>query len=192
MNNSIFINNDCIKEEEFNKLYEEYQRRFVSGEQYIAINHVTLEINLCEKRFWFEKRQCYNIIKHIVDGWVSKNYTNLWGKGNYVDQLIPYQQSYNDLMNQVTNLTERLCYPTFIVEDGSIDVDELEEDGLCPGKILIYRQGSNEPNVIKDVDKESIEFIYSLAEKIKDELNELASSLEFNMKDEENYNCDYD
>lgn len=31
------------------------------------------------------------------------------------------------------------------VEDGSVDIDNLEGDGLSPGKILIYRQGSTPP-----------------------------------------------
>lgn len=31
------------------------------------------------------------------------------------------------------------------VEDGAVDIDELTEDGLPPGKIVVYRQGSNPP-----------------------------------------------
>ncbi|MEG1663649.1 MAG: hypothetical protein RR338_06650, partial [Clostridia bacterium] len=34
------------------------------------------------------------------------------------------------------------------VEDGSVDTDNLEEEGLCPGKILVYRQGSTPPMLI--------------------------------------------
>lgn len=34
------------------------------------------------------------------------------------------------------------------VEDGSVDVDELAEEGLMPGKILVYRQGSTPPSPI--------------------------------------------
>ena len=34
------------------------------------------------------------------------------------------------------------------VEDGSIDVENLEEEGLSPGKVLIYRQGSNSPKLL--------------------------------------------
>ena len=32
-----------------------------------------------------------------------------------------------------------------LVEDGSIDLDALEENGLQDGKILVYRQGSHPP-----------------------------------------------
>jgi hypothetical protein len=34
------------------------------------------------------------------------------------------------------------------VEDGSVDVDELAEEGLSPGKILVYRQGGNAPQFL--------------------------------------------
>lgn len=32
-----------------------------------------------------------------------------------------------------------------LVEDGSVDIDNLEEEGLAPGKILVYRQGAIPP-----------------------------------------------
>lgn len=45
------------------------------------------------------------------------------------------------------------------VEDGSVNLDALETDGLRDGKILVYRQGANMPFVlqlpdVKDVWKE--------------------------------------
>lgn len=39
----------------------------------------------------------------------------------------------------------RLSMGVLAVEDGSVDIDNLEGDGLSPGKILIYRQGSTPP-----------------------------------------------
>lgn len=33
-------------------------------------------------------------------------------------------------------------------EDGSVDTDQLEAEGLAPGKILVYRQGSNPPALL--------------------------------------------
>jgi hypothetical protein len=36
------------------------------------------------------------------------------------------------------------------VEDGSVDVDDLAEDGLSPGKILVYRQGAKAPELMSD------------------------------------------
>jgi hypothetical protein len=34
------------------------------------------------------------------------------------------------------------------VEDGSIDTDELTEEGLLPGKVLVYRQGGKAPEML--------------------------------------------
>jgi len=35
------------------------------------------------------------------------------------------------------------------VEDGSVDVERLEQEGLHDGKVVIYRQGANPPFVLK-------------------------------------------
>ena len=37
---------------------------------------------------------------------------------------------------------------TVAVEDGSVDTDELAEDGLMPGKIIVYRQGAKPPEML--------------------------------------------
>ena len=34
------------------------------------------------------------------------------------------------------------------VEDGSVDTDELAEEGLLPGKVLVYRQGGKAPEML--------------------------------------------
>ena len=34
------------------------------------------------------------------------------------------------------------------VEDGSVDTDELLEEGLAPGKVLVYRRGSQPPQML--------------------------------------------
>jgi len=43
------------------------------------------------------------------------------------------------------------------VEDGSVDTDELEIDGLSPGKVLVYRQGSKVPEIMQNP-KQTLEF----------------------------------
>lgn len=62
-----------------------------------------------------------------------------------VDRLIPLQRAYNAVRNRKHEFLNRLSMGVIAVEDGSVDTDDLEEDGLCPGKILIYRQGSRPP-----------------------------------------------
>ena len=36
-----------------------------------------------------------------------------------------------------------------MVEDGSVDVDDLATDGLSPGKVLVYRQGATQPSMME-------------------------------------------
>jgi hypothetical protein len=43
------------------------------------------------------------------------------------------------------------------VEDGSVDVEELSEEGLLPGKVLVYRQGGKAPEML-DCGKVPAEF----------------------------------
>ena len=42
----------------------------------------------------------------------------------------------------------RLAMGVLTVEDGSVDTDNLEEEGLSPGKILVYRQGAVKPQLM--------------------------------------------
>ena len=62
-----------------------------------------------------------------------------------VDRLIPLQRAYNAVRNRKHEFLNRLSMGVIAVEDGSIDTDDLAEEGLSPGKILIYRQGSQPP-----------------------------------------------
>ena len=43
----------------------------------------------------------------------------------------------------------RLSLGVLSVEDGSVDLDNLEDEGLCPGKVLVYRQGATEPKYLQ-------------------------------------------
>ncbi len=65
-----------------------------------------------------------------------------------VERIIPLQRAYNAVKNRKHEFLNRVSMGVITVEDGSIDVDELCEDGLQPGKILVYRQGSNPPKMM--------------------------------------------
>lgn len=70
---------------------------------------------------------------------------NFWGK-SVVERLIPLQISYNAIKNRKHEFINRLSMGVLTIEDGSVDIDALEEDGLCPGKVLVYRQGAEKPD----------------------------------------------
>ena len=67
-----------------------------------------------------------------------------------VDRLIPLQRAYNAVRNRKHEYFNRAVMNVLAVEDGSVDTDELEIEGLSPGKVLVYRQGSKIPEIMQN------------------------------------------
>ena len=65
-----------------------------------------------------------------------------------IERLIPIQRAYNAVKNRKHEFMNRIAMGVLAVEDGSVDTDTLESGGLCPGKILVYRQGSVPPRLL--------------------------------------------
>lgn len=172
---------DNIKQVSEN-IYIEWQKRFVNGEQFTYVNSISNTIEDGTVRYFWESCRVFNLIKTRVDQWVADyDEEYIWGKGKAVDQLIPYQQQYNLLMNQITEISRRIACPILCVEDGSVDIDELCEDGLSPGKVIIYRQGSNRPELLKD-NASDVTALYAVALSVKNELIQLMEDLEENFE----------
>ncbi|MDE5655134.1 MAG: hypothetical protein K2I46_05945 [Clostridia bacterium] len=66
-----------------------------------------------------------------------------------IERLIPLQRAYNAVKNRKHEFINRLSMGVLSIEDGSVDTDNLEEEGLSPGKVLIYRQGSTPPKLLE-------------------------------------------
>ncbi len=67
-----------------------------------------------------------------------------------IERLIPIQRAFNAVKNRKHEFINRLSSGVMMVEDGSINVDDLAEEGLSPGKILVYRQGANKPEILSE------------------------------------------
>ena len=67
-----------------------------------------------------------------------------------VDRLIPVQRAYNAVRNRKHEFYNRSVMNVLAVEDGSVDTEELEIEGLSPGKVLVYRQGSKIPEIMQN------------------------------------------
>ena len=115
-----------------NNIYKKFYKRFSLGEQYIFINPRG-EIEEQSVCFYWQPREVYNKIFSLI---------------MLVSLLVPYQKQYNDIKNNMTAYCNRINYEPLAVEDGSVDIDNLEEEGLSPGKILVYRQGAQPPTQI--------------------------------------------
>ena len=72
---------------------------------------------------------------------------SFWGV-SVIERLIPIQRSYNAIKNRKHEFLNRIAMGILAVEDGSVDIESLEDEGLSPGKILVYRQGSTPPKIM--------------------------------------------
>lgn len=66
-----------------------------------------------------------------------------------VERAIPVQRAYNAVKNRKHEFMNRLAMGVMAVEDGSVDIDNLEQEGISPGKILVYRQGATPPRMVE-------------------------------------------
>lgn len=152
------------------ELRYEFNKRFANGEQYIEIYDPNIMcdttgeiaepvIREIDRKYYWEQRAIYNKILPIIEfldakykGKVKKSvdYESLiYGESGLVERLIPLQKEYNNIRNRENEFINRLSFGVAFVEDGSVDLDELTEDGLEPGKIVIYRCGSQAPIVVQ-------------------------------------------
>lgn len=74
-----------------------------------------------------------------------------------IDRMIPVQRAYNAVRNRKHEYFNRSVMNVLAVEDGSVDTDELEIEGLSPGKVLVYRQGSKVPEIMQNP-KQTLDF----------------------------------
>lgn len=139
------------------KIRIKFRKEFAAGKQN---RHIDPEGNIVddELRYYWEQRPIYNITGCLVGsakGYLKriteKNFDDLdeiiYDDNGLVDMLIPCQQSYNALKGRYAEYVDKLSIGGIVVEDGSVDTDTLAEDGLAPGKILVYRQGSVPPTI---------------------------------------------
>ena len=102
-----------------------------------------------------------------------------WGT-SMVERVIPIQRAYNAVKNRKHEFLNRLAMGVLTVEDGSVDTDNLEEEGLSPGKILVYRQGAVKPSLMDSGDVPS-DFTYEEEQLLK-EFNDISGVSEFARK----------
>lgn len=92
----------------------------------------------------FSKRG-YPFVRHVC----CEQAGSFFGK-SIIERLIPVQRAYNAVKNRKHEFMNRITMGVMTVEDGSVDVDDLTDEGLSPGKIVIYRQGSKAPEMMRE------------------------------------------
>lgn len=99
-----------------------------------------------------EGERCFPFIKQT-----SNEQPGLFWGVSIIERLIPIQKSYNTIKNRKHEFMNRLSMGVLTVEDGSIDTENLEDEGLSPGKVIVYRQGANPPSFMS-FDKIPVDF----------------------------------
>lgn len=88
-----------------------------------------------------------------------------------IERLIPVQRKYNAVKNRKHELLNRIAIGNLAVEDdGVVDVEELEQEGLYPGKIHLYQRGGHAPVFIEpkgntncfDVEEVKLENLFTM------------------------------
>lgn len=99
-------------------------------------------------------KRTYPFIKQV-----SLAVTGSFFGSSVIERCIPIQRAYNAVKNRKHEFLNRISMGVLAVEDGSVDTDNLEEEGLSPGKVLVYRQGSMPPTLL-DPGKVPTDFHY--------------------------------
>ena len=143
------------------KIRIKFRKEFAAGKQN---RHIDPEGNIVddELRYYWEQRPIYNVTGCLVGnvkGYLNRNIKEgdnensdnfdeiIYDDNGLVDMLIPCQRSYNALKGRYAEYVNRLSVGEVVVEDGSVDTEALAEEGLAPGKVIIYRQGSMPPKI---------------------------------------------
>ena len=139
-----------MTEDIYENIYTDFHKRFANGEQYLDIDEKGEIVEISKNYFW-EEKGVYNKILPIIEMLKKKISADkltdeyLYGKNGLVSLLVPIQRAYNSLMNRSAELTNQIVFSNLLVEDGSVDTDNLQEEGIGPGKIIVYRQGAQKP-----------------------------------------------
>lgn len=176
------------KEEEKEERDEIYRRavinfykEFASGDQNQTINLSNGVVSILEKKYYWQEQLVYNKIGPMVESFKAKNKDvsdeALYGINGLVSQLYPYQLQYNKLQNGQAEFVDRMLTPVLVVEDGSVDTNDLEEDGLAPGKILVYRNGAKEPKLLyPEINEKFIQNIWTTYDELLNAMHDVYSN----------------
>ena len=73
----------------------------------------------------------------------------IWGRC-VVDRLIPVQRRYNALRNRKAEFLNRSAIGQWTVQEGSVDVDDMEANAGQPGYIYVYQRGFDPPSLVQN------------------------------------------
>jgi len=66
-----------------------------------------------------------------------------------IERAIPVQRTYNSVKNSKIEFANRLACGILAVEENTVDLDALENDGLAPGTIIVHKPGTQPPKFLE-------------------------------------------
>ena len=66
-----------------------------------------------------------------------------------IENLIPLQRSYNGIKNRINDYINRSTCGQLLIEEGSVDADDLTDRGLVPGAPIVYSRGAALPALLE-------------------------------------------
>lgn len=124
--------------------YERPSAEYPCGRLTIVVGDVLIYDGELPYKIGSDSERDFPFVKQVSMGQAG----SFWGV-SVIDRLIPIQRAYNSVKNRKHEFMNRLTMGVLKVEDGSVDIENLEDEGVCPGKILVYRQGSNAPEFLE-------------------------------------------
>lgn len=125
--------------------YEKPSQKYPNGRLVIVAGNQLLYCDELPYKNGNDEERCFPFIRQVC----LEQSGCFWGTC-VIERVIPIQRAYNAVKNRKHEYINRLSMGVLTVEDGSVDVDNLEEEGLSPGKILVYRQGSSAPSYMSN------------------------------------------
>ncbi|MBQ8398605.1 MAG: hypothetical protein IJX08_01420 [Clostridia bacterium] len=78
----------------------------------------------------------------------SKRVSGQFFGHSVIENLIPLQRSYNGIKNRINDYINRSTCGQLLIEEGSVDAEDLTETGLVPGAPIVYSRGATLPTLL--------------------------------------------
>ncbi len=155
----------------FIEKYEKPSQQYPNGRYYAVVNGVLLEKGDLPYVNGVSGTRDLPFIKQTSTSQVG----SFFGV-SLVERLIPVQRAYNAVKNRKYEFMNRVSMGVLSVEDGSVDTDDLVDEGLSPGKVIVYRQGSRPPQMMSS-GSVPLDFTYE-EERLKNEFVTISGTSE--------------
>lgn len=122
------------------EFYEMPSTKYPQGRLIIVADGQVLHLSQLPFENTMDKKRTLPFVKQVS----IHNSGSFFGT-SVIERCIPIQRAYNAVKNRKHEVLNRIAAGVLAVEDGSTDIELLEDEGLAPGKIVVYRQGSQPP-----------------------------------------------